>query len=71
MKHRYFAFSSLTYAYKGKDALDNTGIRSKIIRLSGNETKKGCRYGIEVSEKDSFDAKSALYKYGVPFTEPL
>lgn len=71
MKYRFFAFSSLTYAYKGQDALDNTGIRSKIIRLSGNETKKGCRYGIEVSERDYTDAKGALYKYSVPFTEPL
>lgn len=71
MKHRYFAFSSLTYAYKGQDALDNTGIRSKIIRLSGNETKKGCRYGIDVSERDYSDAKFALNRAGVPFTEPL
>jgi hypothetical protein len=70
MKHRYFAFSSLTYAYKGQDALYSTGIRSKIIRLSGAETEKGGRYGVEVSEKDGYDAKAALIKYGVPFTEP-
>ncbi len=71
MKHRYFAFSSLTFAYKGQDALDNTGIRSKIIRLSGDETKKGCRYGIEVNDKDYPDAKYALNRAGVPYTEPL
>ena len=71
MKRKFFAFSSLTYAYKGQDALDGYGIRSKIIRLSGSETIKGCRYGIEVGEKDYSDAKSALNKYGVPYTEPL
>lgn len=71
MKYSYFAFSSLTYAYKGKDALDRAGIRSKIVRLSGNETKKGCRYGVEVSENDRPDAAFALRRNGIPFTESL
>ena len=69
MKHRLFALSSLTYAYKAKDALDLYGIKSKIIRLDGSGTKKGCRYGVEI-DGDYYDAKSALYRAGIPFTEP-
>ena len=71
MKYGYFAFSSLTYAYKGRDALDSAGIRSGIIRLTGSETEKGCRYGIKVNENDIAYAKNALHRHGVPFTGPL
>ncbi|MBO4423761.1 MAG: DUF3343 domain-containing protein [Clostridia bacterium] len=71
MKYRYFAFSSLTYAYKGKDALDNADIRSKIIRLSGAETAKGCRYGIEVRDGEYGAAERELYRSRIPFTVPL
>ncbi len=70
MKRRFFALSSLTYAYKAKDALDLYGIKSKIIRLDGNETKRGCRYGIETDERDRGAARSALIGSGIPFTEP-
>ena len=70
MKHRFFALSSLTYAYKAKDALDLCNIHSTIIRLDGNETKRGCRYGVQTDERDYNDARSALYRSGIPFFEP-
>ena len=70
MKQNFFALSSLTYAYKAKDALDSRGIRSDIIRLSGYETSKGCRYGIEVSGAEYSRAKRVIKSAGIPFTEP-
>ncbi len=70
MKQSFFALSSLTYAYKARDALDTAGIRSDIIRLTGRETAKGCRYGIEVSGAEYYRAKRILKNTGIPFTEP-
>ncbi|MBR4257307.1 MAG: DUF3343 domain-containing protein [Clostridia bacterium] len=69
MRYRYFALSSLTYAYKAQDALDRSGIKSKVIRLSGRETDKGCRYGVEVYDAEYKYAKEALYASGLPFKE--
>lgn len=66
----FFATSSLTYAYKAKDALSYAGIGSSVIRLSGNETKKGCRYGIRVDMQDRLRARRVLADRGIVFTEP-
>ena len=70
MKYRYFALSSLTYAYKAQDAFDRAGIKSKVIRLSGRETEKGCKYGVQVHDNDYTDAKRILYSSNLPFSEP-
>ena len=68
MKYVFLAFSSLTYAYKGKDAVDAAGVSSRIIRLSKDMTRKGCRYGLEVKERDLYAAGSALDRAGIPYS---
>ncbi|MBO4868246.1 MAG: DUF3343 domain-containing protein [Clostridia bacterium] len=69
MKYGIFALSSLTYAYKGRDALYRYDIRSTVIRLDGTETKKGCRFGLRVDERDRDEARRALRSAGIVFTE--
>lgn len=70
MKKDLFATSSLTYAYKARDVLSYTGIKSNVIRLDGSETRKGCRFGVSVDQRDARDAAKALRNAGIPFTEP-
>lgn len=71
MSYCIFALSSLTYAYKGGDALHGAGIRSKIVRLDGTETKNGCRYGIAVSPSECSAALSVLNRSGVKYGDVL
>lgn len=71
MSYCIFALSSLTYAYKGEDALHGAGIRSKIVRLDGTETKNGCRYGIAVSPSDCSAASNVLRRSGVKYGDVL
>ena len=44
-------------------------IRSTVIRLDGTETKKGCRFGLRVDERDRDEARRALRSAGIVFTE--
>ena len=69
MKQSIFALSSLTYAYKGRDALTEAGIKSGVVRLDGTETKKGCRFGLRVSYGDRDEARRALIRARTVFTE--
>jgi hypothetical protein len=46
------AQSSLTYAYKGESILRANGIGVRLVRLSGNQSQKGCGYGLAVSQSE-------------------
>ena len=58
------AQSSLTYAYKGESVLRANGIRSQIVRLSGQKTQRGCGYGLSVASSDLDFAVAALRRAG-------
>ena len=58
------AQSSLTYAYKGEGILRANGIYTEIIRLSGQQTQRGCGYGLLVSQKDLNRAVTLLQQNG-------
>lgn len=53
MKQWKIAFSSVTYAEKGKGVLAARGIRSRIVRLEPWESSGGCAYGLEVPQEDA------------------
>ena len=69
MKYCIFTMSTLTYAYKGKEALERAGIRCRIVHLNGTETKKGCRYGIAVFPSDKSVASRTLLNAGAVYGE--
>ena len=71
MDYCIFTMSTLTYAYKGKEALDRAGIRCKIVHLNGTETKKGCRYGIAVFPHDRSDASRTLLNSGAVYGDVI
>ena len=49
MSRQYVVVSSITYAYKGKNILENKGIRASIERAPASISKCGCHYVIKVS----------------------
>lgn len=44
MDGQYVIVSSITYAYKGRDALERKGIRVKIQKAPKNLSSCGCHY---------------------------
>lgn len=64
-----FALSSVTYAYKGREALDNRRIKSHVVKLGVGETSRGCRYGLAVDCRDKTAAMAALLSSGVVYSE--
>lgn len=65
------ATSSITYAIKGQKALSINSIRSRVIKLDANQTKKGCAYGIEVDNLDLNNAVHIFNKSGIPYSEVI
>ncbi len=63
------AVPSVAYAMKGSGILSAAGIRSRVVKLRGDRTKKGCGYGISVYRSDSENAVRALLGGGVRYTE--
>ncbi len=44
----YATFASQTYAIKAQKALKDASIPSRVIKLDGEKSKKGCAYGVEL-----------------------
>ncbi len=59
---------SMTYAVMAQNALGESGISSRIIRLDPSETVHGCAYGLETDQKALKKAILALKRESISFT---
>ncbi len=59
--------SSVTYAMKGKQILNNYGIRSEIERTPKRDTKNGCGYSLYVP-KNTDEAEKILKENNIKVT---
>ena len=50
MKNRIIAQNTLTHAYKGQAVLAQKGIQAAIVRLSSEQTTRGCAWGLSLAE---------------------
>ncbi len=44
----YASFASQTYALKAQKALRDASVYSRVIKLDGERSQKGCSYGVEI-----------------------
>lgn len=56
--------TSITYAMKGKEILDNKGISCQLVRTPKSENKYGCGYSLLVP-KDTDEAEKLLIEAGI------
>jgi len=66
-----FAISSLTYAMKGQQELNNRSIWSQIVKIDSKMTKKGCAYGIQIECSNLNNVKNLFNKNNIPYSEIL
>ncbi len=71
MKKCIIAISSVNHAIRSEKHLANNGLKTKIVKLQPNSTKKGCAYGLELNCKDVPVAISFLDNAGIPYSEIL
>lgn len=69
MKKCIIAISSVNHAIRCEKLLSQRYLKTKIVKLQPNVTKKGCAYGIEINCKDVPVAISFLDKAGIPYSE--
>ena len=65
------AIGSMTAAIKAQRVLTRAGIRTEIISLSPEETKRGCAYGISFPVSKANAVRSALRAAKIPVSEYL
>ena len=61
---------TVTYAMKARKLLLRSGIQSKLIKTDSQDSKKGCRHGLEISNKDYFETVKILGENGIKFSVP-
>lgn len=71
MKESTIAISSVNYAIRAREIASQAGIAARIVRLSREQTQKGCGYGVTVSFDKARALASLLRKEGVPFSERI
>ena len=57
---------TVTYAVKASKALTRKNIKSKLIKTV-SQGDGGCRYALEVSDIDIYDAVYELKSLGIPY----
>lgn len=56
------SFASQTYAIKAQKALAAAAIPSRVVKLDGEKSKKGCSYGVEIPCSLLDNSKNILNK---------
>ena len=64
------AVQTVTYAIKARKLLLRCGIQSKLIKTDSQDSGTGCRHGLEISNKDYFEAVKILGENGITFSVP-
>jgi len=63
--------TSLTYVNKAKCILTENNIKSYIVKLRAIQERRGCGYGLEVSENYLNNAVSIIEKYRIKIVEVI
>jgi len=71
LKESTIAISSVNYAIRAKEIAGQAGIPTRIVRLSREQTQKGCGYGLSVSADRTRVLTALLRKEGVPFSDVI
>lgn len=61
---------TVTYAMKARKLLLKNGIQSKLIKSDSSDNGTGCTHGIEISNKDYFEAVRILGEGGIKYSVP-
>ena len=69
MKKCIIAISSVNHAIRAEKILNAKNVKSRIVKLQPEKTKKGCAYGIELACREVQYAVSFLGAAGVPYSE--
>ena len=59
---------SVTYAMKARKLLLRGGIRSKLVKVNGDNMSMGCNHGLEIDKDDFYSAAVILKENRIAFS---
>ena len=65
MNSVFLVFSSVTFALKAKNVLEEKGIRGKVEKLKEISVASGCGYGVKIDMQNKVDALRVLKRYNI------
>ena len=69
MQNYIIILTSITYVYKAKELLTRNNIKSYIVKLQASYERRGCGYGLELSENYLSYAVSLIEKNRIQIVE--
>ena len=69
MQNYTIILTSITYVYKAKELLTRNNIKSYIVKLQASYERRGCGYGLELSENYLSYAVSLIEKNRIQIVE--
>lgn len=67
MKTTILTVQTITIGMKAKKVLLRHDIKARIVKLDTSDSKAGCGYGLEFSEKNFYEAVRALRENQIPY----
>lgn len=67
----YFVIRSVTYAQRGRDVLENAGIRCQLTRSPRSISPSGCAYALMTGRGNASAAMRTLAAAEIPFSGPF
>ena len=58
---------TVTYAIKLRKLLSRAGIRSRLVKVEGNESA-GCTHGVEIAREDFLNTIYIMKENGIPYS---
>ena len=71
MNRTVIVLSSVTYALKAQKVLMANGVSSLLEKLSAEQTKKGCGYGLKIDNRNLDNALAILRKERIRVVKTL
>lgn len=65
MKSVFLIFSSVTFAFKAKNTLEEAGLRGKVEKLKDVSVASGCGYGVRIDAQNKNEALKILRRYNI------
>jgi len=62
---------SQTLALKAQKTLETFAVPSRVVSVDPRRTKKGCSFGLSISEGDLSNADRILSRYGIKYSDIL
>lgn len=67
MKSSIITVKTMTIGLKAKKLLSSHGVKAVLIKIDHTSSETGCSYGLELPDKDFYNAIALLRDHGIEY----